>query len=87
MKTLFGNKHWALVLVIGILAFNLTAGCAERSVRTETTTAPGASTVVVEKETRVEDDHHGPIGGVFHIVGEVLAFPFQLVADVFRFIF
>ena len=82
-----------------VLAISLLAGCASRSetsVRRETTSSPSASTVtstttspssetvVVEKQTKVEEHHDG---GLFHIVGEILAFPFQLVADVFRFIF
>lgn len=52
-----------------------------------TTTTTAAPATVVEEHTHVEERDYGLFGGVFHVVGEVLAFPFQLVADLFRFIF
>ncbi len=79
-----------LNVLMVLLVLNLGTGCAhsKTSRTTETVATPASQTVVVEKETtKTEEDHHGVVGGVFHVVGEVIAFPFQLVADVFRFIF
>ena len=82
---------WMLVAAMFLLIGNLWMGCAshsETSIKKEAVTSPTSQSVVVEKETTtVHDEPHGVVGGVFHIVGEVLAFPFQLIADVFRFIF
>ena len=84
-------KRWALIPAVCLLVVSLTAGCASSSqkmVKSETVTSPTSQTTVVEKETsRTETEHRGLFGEVFHVVGEVLAFPFQVVADVFRFIF
>jgi hypothetical protein len=43
-------------------------------------------TVVTERNTTTEERDPG-MGGPFHIVGEVLAFPFRLVGDLFDGIF
>ena len=84
-------KRWLLIPAICLLVISLTAGCAsssERTVKSETTTSPTSQTTVVEKETtRTDGGHHGLLGGTFHVVGEILAFPFEIIADVFRFIF
>ena len=87
-KQRFSSKWfvWAIVL---ILAANFTMGCTSesRSIKKETLTNPTGQTVVVEKATTTHEGHAGLLGGVFHVVGEILAFPFQVVADLFRFIF
>ena len=84
-------KRWALIPAVCLLVISLAAGCAsssEKTVKSETTTSPTSQTTVVEKETTHTDGgHHGLLGGAFHVVGEILAFPFEVIADVFRFIF
>lgn len=77
-----------------VLMFMALVGCADHREsyhREVVETAPNAGTsttagqsVVVEKHAEHVD--HAP-HGVFDIVGEILAFPFQLIADVFRFVF
>ncbi|HTL46577.1 MAG TPA: hypothetical protein VL688_00770 [Verrucomicrobiae bacterium] len=79
------------------LAAGMSTGCAtHRSTYHEsttvpavasTTTAPAAQTTVVETHEVDDHDDWGIFGGVFHVVGEVLAFPFDLIANTFRFIF
>ena len=87
------GKRAARILAACFLTLSLTAaGCASSSsktVKSETTASPTSQTTVVEKETttHTEGEHHGLLGGAFHVVGEILAFPFEVVADVFRFIF
>jgi len=39
------------------------------------------------EEDDLDDDDHGIIGGVFHFVGDVVAFPFRLIGGVFDAIF
>ena len=84
-------KKWMLMPAVCLLLMSLTVGCASSSsktVKSETTTSPTSQTTVVEKETTHTDTgHHGLLGGAFHVVGEILAFPFEVIADVFRFIF
>ena len=85
-------RKWTLIPAVCVLVLSLMAGCASSSSKTvkrETTTSPSAQTTVVEKETttHADSDHHGLLGGAFHVVGEVLAFPFEVIAGVFRFIF
>ena len=84
-------KKWTMIFTVFLLVISLTAGCAtssEKTVKSETTTSPTSQTTVVEKETTYTDaGHHGLLGGAFHVVGEILAFPFEVIADVFRFIF
>ena len=84
-------KKWTVIPVAFLLVVSLVAGCAsssEKTVKSETTTSPTSQTTVVEKETiRTDRGHHGLLGGAFDVVGEILAFPFEVVADVFRFIF
>ena len=84
-------KRWMLIPAACLLVISLAAGCAsssEKTVKSETITSPTSQTTVVEKETTHTDaGHRGVVGGVFHVVGEILAFPFEVIADVFRFIF
>ena len=74
-----------------MLSGSLIAGCASesRSYKSNTTTDTAGQTVVVEKETtnKTSESHTGLLGGAFHLVGEILAFPFEVIAGVFRFIF
>ncbi len=75
-----------------VIAVSVLSGCASHSkiVHTETVSNPPAQTVVVEQQTTkttAESHDSGILGGAFHVVGEVLAFPFVVIADVFRFIF
>lgn len=84
-----------------VLTLDSMPACAQETVirneTTTTTTAPERSTTnvyvdkeePVEKEVVVEEERRdGLLGGpIFHVVGEVLAFPFRLVGDVIDFIF
>ena len=83
-------KRWALIPAVCLLVISLAAGCSSstKTVRSETLTTPVSQTTVVEKETTHSDgEHHGLLGGALHVVGEILAFPFEVIAGVFRFIF
>jgi hypothetical protein len=86
----------AVVLALGSLVF---PGCARRTVQTvETEEDPiytGGSvegredqprTVRTRTETRTETTP-GVLAGIVNGIGEVLAFPFQAIANVIRFIF
>ncbi|MFA5039222.1 MAG: hypothetical protein WC732_06040 [Candidatus Omnitrophota bacterium] len=88
------------VLLTGLIPVHrsLVAFAQDVVIRNETQAPQGTSTNVyieeeeeepVTKEVVVEEDERdGLLGGpVFHIVGEVLAFPFRLVANVIDFIF
>ena len=87
------SLRWTRFPIVCLLVANLFMGCAsETHIRKETVTTPTTpssttQTVVVDKETTKVEEHHGVIGGIFHVVGEVIALPFQLVADLFRAIF
>ena len=77
-------------IIIFLLAISLVLGCesSSKTVTKETTATPTTQTVVVEKETHVKGhDDVGIFGGVFHVVGEILALPFEIVAGLFRVIF
>ncbi|MBI3306281.1 MAG: hypothetical protein HYZ84_00540 [Candidatus Omnitrophica bacterium] len=94
-----GSKRWGAFLMSCFLVTTLvvggfvTGGCESSSSKTsvtkESTSTPSSSqTVVVEKETKkVDEGDRGVIGGIFHVIGEIIALPFQLVADLFRAIF
>lgn len=80
------------MVAVFFLALNVMSGCASHSktVHTETVSNPSSQTVVVEKETTnttSEKKDYGILGGAFHVVGEVIAFPFEVIAGLFRFIF
>ncbi len=58
----------------------------------DTTAQPTAttSTTTVEKSSSASSSPHsggGIIGGVFHVIGQVLAFPFKLVGSIIEAIF
>jgi hypothetical protein len=90
----------ALIMALGLGAF--AAGCASssRTSRSEevtyetppvATTPPAAGetkTVQTESETKTEAAHPvGIIGTTWHLLGEILAFPFLLVGNALRLIF
>lgn len=86
------RKTNIFAVLILFAALNVVSGCAgsSRTVSAETVSNPPVQTVVVEKETThtaVAPRDYGILGGAFHVVGEVLAFPFEVIAGVFRFIF
>lgn len=90
LKSMFTKKSVLLLAVVFFMSLNVLTGCARssKSVTTETVSSPHSQTTTVEKETHTSDDHdYGILGGAFHVVGEVLAFPFEVVAGLFRFIF
>jgi hypothetical protein len=64
----------------------------EKTVTTETTSnvssAPVESTQTTTTETTANrHESHGIIGGFFHVVGQIIAFPFKVVAKVFETVF
>ena len=82
-------RYVLTVFLACLLAAGVLASCAhhESSVRKETK-SDGTQTTVIERETVYENnDGGGVVGNVFHVVGEILAFPFRVAADLFRFIF
>ena len=89
-KILTLQKKWAVLMIVLMLAGNLTAGCSSHSHSYKSTTknVDGETVVVEKQETQTSESHdHGILGGAFHVVGEVLAFPFDVIAGLFRFIF
>ena len=90
---IFQTKKWMVFPVLCLLALSLTVGCASSSktVKSETLVNPTTQTqtTVVEKETvrTTDSGQRGLLGGIFHVAGEMIAFPFEVVANVFRFIF
>ena len=86
------SRKWQLLPVAGFLFLSLLGGCASSS---KTTTiqqipvsSPPAQVIVVEKQTtKVESEPRGVMGSIFHVTGEIIAFPFELIAGVFRAIF
>ena len=88
------KKKSAFLMLVFVIAGSLVAGCSSHSHsydKSTTTNAAGQQTVVVEKEqtsaTAESHGHTGILGGTFHLVGEILAFPFEVIAGAFRFIF
>ena len=86
-----GSVKWMPIPAMSVSTVSLLAGDAsssETSVKRKTTNRLTAQTVVTENQTtKAEGDHVGVFGGVFHLIGEVIVFPFQLAAGVFWFIF
>jgi hypothetical protein len=76
------------VLALAV-SLTLTAGCASHSRTYKNVSSDAAGqTVVEETATHTAGTRdRGILGGAFHVVGEILAFPFDVVAGVFRFIF
>ncbi len=56
---------------------------------TETSSSQPAqqSTTVVKEEKTESSGGRGVVGGTFHLIGQILAFPFKLIAGVFEMIF
>lgn len=78
--------------LIGIIVITclLASGCAtEKKVVTETTTTPSGTERIVEREVIIEKERTQPglLGATFNFIGEVLAFPFDVIGGVFRAIF
>lgn len=87
----FWKKPATLFIALMVMG-SLMAGCARESSSYKKNTSQNVNgqTVVVEKEetkTTETHEHTGVVGSVFHVVGEILAFPFEVIAGVFRFIF
>ena len=89
----YEQRAVVFLLLLIMIAGSLMAGCAgeSKSYKSDSTRTVDGQTVVVEKE-KVEssvrhDDSRGIFGGAFHLVGEILAFPFDVLAGLFRFIF
>ena len=89
-----------LLLAVGFLILPLMSGCAgeEKTTRTKTTvardsvsgepvTASTSTTTQTERTASAPAQHTGILGGAFHVVGEILAFPFKVIAGLFEFIF
>ena len=84
------QRQVALVAMLFMLGANLMAGCTHESssYHKSVQNSDGQTTAVVEEtKTTEHHDHTGVLGGAFHLVGEILAFPFEVIAGVFRFIF
>ena len=93
MNTKKGKKRSLMLIAVCLLAGTLVTGCASHteSVHKETVSSPASpatQTVTVDKQVTTTEHHdYGILGGAFHVVGEILAFPFDVVASLFRFIF
>ena len=95
MKPHLSKTCFFILIFLGILA-----GCSsqhkrtvEESVLYSSPTGQGVSQAVVKEEKTVEKTESkqthsaGVIGSVFHLIGQVLALPFRLVAGAIEFIF
>jgi len=91
MKTNTESKKTALMgLMVFFIMLNVLSGCASHSKTVETTvTDPQTQTVTTTETTRSESasEERGVLGSTFHVLGEIIAFPFEVIANVFRFIF
>ena len=87
----YEQRAVVFLLLLIMIAGSLMAGCAgeSKSYKSDSTRTVDGQTVVVEKAESSErhDDPRGIFGGAFHLVGEILAFPFDVLAGLFRFIF
>ncbi len=83
------QKKTMVLLMVFALLLGLAAGCTSHSkTYSSTSTDADSQTVVQESRTSTGEQHdYGILGGAFHVVGEVLAFPFDVIAGLFRFIF
>lgn len=85
------KKSSAMLSVIFLITGTLLTGCAtdKKTYTTSTVQNPTSQTTVVETEKTVEkeDVDRGVLGSTFHVIGEVIAFPFEVLASAFRFIF
>ena len=95
------NQKWIVGFLTCVLMANLFLGTStvlfadseSSSSTTTTATTPGytttapTTTTVVDQESSKKSSHWGVLGGLFHVIGEVIAFPFRLVAETIRFIF
>ncbi len=79
-------------LMVLLLAGTLSGGCARHSSTYRHDTVQdtnGNTTVVVKESTTSTSDSggRGILGGTFHLLGEIIAFPFEIIAGAIRFIF
>lgn len=95
------GQSLALVALISSFLLSTTlSGCAtsERTTRTETTVShdddddhdnvdDGETTRTETRTTTVEDEERGILGTTFHVIGQILAFPFKVVAKIIEAIF
>ncbi len=77
-----------LAVLVFFISLNVMSGCARdsKTIRTDTVNGTPTQTVVVEEHTTDTRDR-GVLGSTFHVIGEILAFPFEVIAGAFRFIF
>ncbi|MBI3317319.1 MAG: hypothetical protein HYZ85_04875 [Candidatus Omnitrophica bacterium] len=85
-----------VALILAILTIStLLTNCAREQktvVQQEKVQGDDGSTTLLEKETSTtttveRESNPSLLGGAFQVVGEILAFPFRVVSDLFRFIF
>lgn len=93
-----GQSLVLVVLISSFLVSTALSGCAttERTTRTETTVShdddndnidDGETTRTHTQTTTVADEERGILGTTFHVIGQILAFPFKVVAKVIEAIF
>lgn len=88
------QKKWFLSLGVLVLVAALSGGCAHdsKTYRQDTVQDQNGQTVVVRETTTTHDadpvvEDRGILGGTFHLLGEIIAFPFEIVAGAIRWIF
>ena len=83
------QKKLGALFIILVLTLTSTIGCTSHSktYKNESTDAAGQTVVQETETTTTEHRDYGIVGGAFHLVGEVFAFPFDVIAGLFRFIF
>ena len=95
------GRSLTLAVWISLFLFSpALSGCAtsERTTRTETTVShdddddydnidDGETTRTRTETTTVVDEERGILGTTFHVIGQILAFPFKVVAKVIEAIF
>jgi hypothetical protein len=59
----------------------------EGAVTGSPTSEPPVRSTTIETDTETTSHSHGLIGGFFHFLGDVVAFPFRLIGGVFDAIF
>jgi hypothetical protein len=101
-KELHMRRSSVYMGVVLMMFMSMGAGCAStrQTTTTETTVkhtdsshaVPASEpTAVVEKNTttttETEQGHTGLVGGIFHVIGSVIALPFILIGGLLRMIF
>lgn len=81
------------VLLLVVMLSLFIAGCANKEKRITTKTYPAGEEVVVEHEVIIEQAEPAKgedisiLGGLFNVIGEVIAFPFNVIGGALRLIF